>query len=352
MPMRKIDELTVGPDDTIRHALIRINQGGIQIVFVVDAERRLVGSFTDGDWRRGLEANVELSDPVSGVMNASPVTLREGQKERYALALMRRRGVRQLPIIDDERRLVDIVTMDELMAPGRHPSWVVIMAGGLGTRLRPFTHALPKPMLPIGDRPLLEIMIEHLAGQGFGRFFLSVNYMPEAMESHFGDGEKLGVTIQYLTETKQLGTAGALSLLPERPTAPVLVMNGDILTTLDAAKLIAYHRQSGAPATICARTYARRVPYGVLRLDGNERFAGLDEKPLRTELVSAGINVLSPEAIDLLSPDQPFDMPSLMDTVRDRLGAPAVYRMKEYWLDIGQIDDLQQAQVDVQNHFN
>jgi dTDP-glucose pyrophosphorylase len=351
MAKRNIEELIVGPSDSIRHALIRINQGGIQIAFVVDGERRLVGSFTDGDWRRGLEAEVELGDPVSTVMNVAPVTLREGRPERQALALMRRRGVRQLPIVDEQGRLTDIVTMDELLAPGRQPSWIVIMAGGLGTRLRPFTHAVPKPMLPIGDRPLLEIMIEHLAGQGFGTFFLSVNYMPEAMEQHFGDGERLGVSIRYLIETRQLGTAGALALLPEAPTAPVMVMNGDLLTTLDAARLIQFHRDNGAPATICARNYARRIPYGVLKLDERERYAALEEKPLRVELVSAGINVLSPEALALIPSGEPCDMPGLMDSVRERLGAPAVYRMREYWLDIGQIEDLQQAQADVHNLF-
>jgi NDP-sugar pyrophosphorylase family protein len=171
------------------------------------------------------------------------------------------------------------------------------------------------------------------------------------MESHFGNGARLGVTIDYMLESEQLGTVGALSLLPEEPTDPVLVLNGDVLTTLDGAKLLRFHNASQAPATMCVRDHSWRVPYGVVQLDDANRYSAMTEKPLRTELVSAGINVLSPEAINLIPRGQAIDMPALMDSVRERIAPPAIYKMSEYWLDIGQVDDLHRAQSDVTKLF-
>lgn len=346
-----LNDVVVSPETSIREALLHISRGGLQIALVVDADRRLIGSFTDGDWRRGLEQDVELSDPVSKVMNPAPITVQQGATPAQTVAVMREHSIRQLPIVDPAGRIVDLVTLDELLRPGRRKSWVMLMAGGLGSRLRPLTYATPKPMLPLGERPILEILIEHLANQGFGRFFISVNYKAEKIEAHFGDGRQLGVSIEYLSETERLGTAGALRLLPDRPSAPILVMNSDILTTLDAGRLVDFHVTGGAPATICAREHVTRIPYGVLKIGADGKYAGMVEKPVRNDLISAGINVLSPECLALLGSAGPVDMPALMDRVHKSLGAPTVYRMKEYWLDIGQIEDLERAQSEVNDLF-
>jgi NDP-sugar pyrophosphorylase family protein len=207
-------------------------------------------------------------------------------------------------------------------------------------------------LLPIGGRPLLEITLDNLARQGFERFYLSVNYRAEMIEEHFGDGSRFGVKIDYLNETERLGTAGALRLLREHnPQVPLIVINGDILTTVDGRLLLMFHQQHRGPATVCVREHNYRVPYGVVMLNEQGGYGRIDEKPLRKELISAGINVVSPEALDLLPKKGPIDMPDFLRTIAATLGAPAIYPLREYWLDIGHLDDLNRAQTDVLGLF-
>ena len=292
-----------------------------------------------------------LQDPVSTVMNANPLTSGDGQSRDAAIVLMRDKLIHQLPVVDKDGRVVGLITLDGVLRELRQETLVVLMAGGLGTRLRPLTEATPKPLLPVGGRPLLEITIENLARQGFVNFALSVNYKAKMFRNHFGSGENLGVDIQYLQETERLGTAGALRLLPQRPTTPILMMNGDILTNLDARRLVQYHREHGAAITMCVREYEWKVPYGVVSMTNNYRVASLEEKPSRREFVNAGIYVVSPEALDHLPETGSIDMPNLIDKVGSVSGAAAVYPLHEYWLDIGHLDDLQRAQEDLPGLF-
>jgi dTDP-glucose pyrophosphorylase/predicted transcriptional regulator len=349
--MTKLSDILVRPELDMLQALQRIEQGSAQIVLVVDAGNRLLGTVTDGDVRRAILRGVRLDAPVSAVMNANPMSIEDGMSQEAAIALMRDKVLHQLPVVDRERRVVGLITLDAVLRAFRGDTTVVLMAGGLGSRLRPLTDATPKPLLPIGGRPLIEITIENLARQGFGRFLLSVNYKADMFREHFGDGQRFGVEIGYLEESEQLGTAGALRLLPDRPGTPILVMNGDILTALDARLLMLHHREQGAPATMCVREYDWKVPYGVVRMDGGGRLAAFEEKPSRREFVNAGIYVLSPEALELLPPAGAVDMPTLFDLVSARLAAPAVYRLREYWLDIGHLDDLRRAQAELPSLF-
>jgi dTDP-glucose pyrophosphorylase len=339
-------EICIAPDLPILQALQRIEQGAAQIVLVVDEQTRLLGTVTDGDVRRAILRGVGLDQPVSMVMNQNPLTVPSSTTQEAAMALMRARAVHQLPIVDDDGRVIDLITLDAALRAMREETIVVLMAGGLGSRLRPLTDSTPKPLLPIGGRPLLEITISTLARQGFGRFFVSVNYKADMFRHHFAEGKNFGVEIGYLEENERLGTAGALRLLPERPSAPVLVMNGDILTNLDARQLVLFHRQQGTAATMCVREYEWRIPYGVVRMaDG--RLSEFEEKPSRREYVNAGIYVLSPEAIAQIPPEGALDMPALFRQVAQTIGPPAVYPLREYWLDIGHLDDLQRAQDDI-----
>jgi dTDP-glucose pyrophosphorylase/CBS domain-containing protein len=342
----------VTPETPIVTAMGVLNDATVKLVFVVGPDRTLEGVVTDGDIRRGLVEGAKLDAPISTIMNRTPLVLRPADDRSQALESMRARGARYIPELDAEGRIQRILSDEEIAIATEGDVTIVLMAGGLGMRLRPLTDKTPKPLLPIGGRPLLEITIDNLKRQGFTRFVIAVNYMADKIETHFGDGSRMDIDIAYLREEERLGTVGPLRLLPVKPTGPVLVMNGDILTTLDARRLIAFHREAGVPATMCAREHVWRVPYGVLRIDADGCFAGVDEKPARRELISAGINVLSPEALDLIPPKGAYDMPQLFERVRAELRAPAVFKLDDYWLDIGHLEDLRRAQDDVGDLFS
>jgi dTDP-glucose pyrophosphorylase/predicted transcriptional regulator len=342
--MRNIRDILVSRDTLIITAMQHLEKGAAQIVLVVDAQDRLLGTVTDGDVRRAVLRGTGLNQPVSEAMNATPVTAQATITQEAAVALMRERSVHQLPLLDGER-VFGLITYDEALTALREQTLVMLVAGGLGSRLRPLTDNTPKPLLAIGGKPLLEITIANLARQGFARFVIAVNYKADMFRAHFASGKSLGVDISYLQEDESLGTAGALRLLPERPSAPMLVINGDVLTNLDARQLLLFHREQGVAATMCVRDYEWHIPYGVVRIDRG-RLAEFEEKPTRREFVNAGIYALSPEALDQIPPAGPLDMPDLFRRVALNIGAPAVYPLREYWIDIGHLDDLQRAQRD------
>lgn len=338
--------LLVSPSTCIIEAMRRIDQGASQIVLVVDEAQRLLGTVTDGDVRRAILRGVDLNSTVAAIMNEHPLAVAPNVGHDAVFALMRTRKIHQVPVLDAEGSVLDLITLDAALRALRQETLVVLMAGGLGSRLYPLTETTPKPLLHVGGRPLIETTITTLARQGFGRFMLAVNYKAEMFQSHFGSGEQIGVEIDYLHEKEKLGTAGALRLLKERPTAPLLVMNGDILTNLDARRLVTFHRELGRAATMCVSEYEWQVPYGVVQLE-NGLLAGFEEKPKRREFVNAGIYLLSPNALDYIPESGAVDMPTLLSLIAAQLGPPAIYPLKEYWLDIGRLDDFQRAQNDI-----
>jgi dTDP-glucose pyrophosphorylase len=344
--MRPLDDLMTVAETPILKALNQIEKGAAQIALVTDAAGRLMGTLTDGDVRRGILRGIGLDAPVSAVMNHNPVTVANGTTRDEAIVLMRDRGIHQLPVLDSEQRVVDLITLDDALHRLQGETIVVLMAGGLGSRLQPLTNTTPKPLLPIGGRPLLEITISHLARQGFGRFFVAINYKADVFRNHFAGGKNLGVEIDYLQEDEKLGTAASLRLLPSRPTAPIVVMNGDILTNLDVRQLLLFHRQQDVHATMCVREYEWRVPFGVVQMNDGY-LIGFEEKPTRREFVNAGIYVLSPVALDQIPHSGPLDMPALFRNVAQNLSPPAIYPLREYWLDIGHVEDLLRAQEDI-----
>lgn len=346
----RYEQVLVGSDATVLQVVEVIDRGGLQIALVVDENRRLLATVTDGDVRRGLLGGVGLDAPVTKIMRESPIFVREEDGPQAALRLMRERSIHHVPVLDSEGRVVGLEFVDELIGLERQDTWIVLMAGGLGVRLRPLTDTIPKPMLPVGGRPLLESIIRNFADQGYRRFFLSVNHRREVVQGHFGDGSELGVEIEYLIEEQQLGTAGALSLLPERPTKPFVVMNGDLLTSVRVQNLLSFHADQQAQATMCAREYTMQVPYGVVQMEGS-RLIGIQEKPVHSCFVSAGIYALSPGVLDLIPRGSPLDMPDLFNAVMNAGQHAAVFPLREYWMDIGRIDDLERARTEFDQVF-
>jgi dTDP-glucose pyrophosphorylase len=347
--MNNWTRLLIRPDATLRQAIERIDAGGMQIALVVDAEHRLLGTISDGDVRRGILRGVALDAPASGVMNRAPTTAAPGEDRELLLAMMNARQLHRIPVVDSAGVLLGLETLDELVQPVPRDNIVVLMAGGLGARLRPLTQDCPKPMLMIGNRPILETILLNFIESGFRRFYFCVNYKAEMVIDHFGDGKRWGVDIRYVREREPMGTAGALSLLPESPQKPLIVMNGDLLTKTNFASLMDFHSSHDAAATMCIREYDYQVPYGVVKLD-DHRLVSVEEKPVQRFFVNAGIYVLSPEALAEIPPRQ-FDMPSLFDRLAAKGREVSVFPVREYWLDIGHLADLEKAHGDFERIF-
>jgi dTDP-glucose pyrophosphorylase len=340
--VKRWQQVLISPQASLHDALAVIDRTGSQMALVVDGERRLLGTLSDGDIRRALLKGVALGNAVAHAMHRSPVCARAGEDRESILATMRRRGLHQMPVLDGERRVVGLETYVDFFDTPRRANWVVIMAGGLGTRLGELTRETPKPMLPLGSRPLLETIVRGVAEHGFERIYLAVHYKSEQIEAHFGDGSQFGVDIRYLREDRRLGTAGALSLLPERPTLPLLVSNADLLTKEDFGLMVEHHAASGADATMAVRPYEMQVPFGVVR-ERDGQIAGIDEKPLQRFVVSAGIYVLAPRVLELVPREQCFDMPTLFEALIAGGGRARCHHVRGYWLDIGQLRDYERA---------
>ena len=275
---------------------------------------------------------------------ATPETSREEM-----LLWMREKLLHHLPVVDEVGRLVNLVTLDDLIGAIERPNWVVLMAGGLGTRLKPLTDVCPKPLLEVGGKPILEIAVERFAEQGFKHIFLSVNYKADMLRNYFGAGERWGLNIHYLHEPMRLGTAGSLTLLPQKPSHPVIVMNSDLITHIDFEALLRFHDTQHADATMVVRSYDVQVPYGVVRSDGIN-IMEIEEKPVHNFFVNAGVYVLSPDVLDYVPRDTFFDMPDLFQSMIKANKKTIAYPLREYWLDIGRLEEFERAQMEWGGH--
>lgn len=341
----------VRPDATILEALDVIDRAALRVAFVVDAERVLLGTLTDGDVRRALLRAVKLDARVSSIMNDQPIIAEPFETPATIRALMVSRGIQHVPLVDDRRRLIDVVVLEDLLEQPHTDHKVVLMVGGLGLRLRPLTETTPKPMLEVGGKPVLQITIERLTAQGFNNFTLCVNYLASRIEDHFGDGRDFGASIDYVRETDPLGTAGALRLLSTPPSRPFIVMNGDVLTTLNFRELLSFQTEHNAVATMAVRPYEMQVPFGVVTNDG-PRVVSFAEKPIQSFFVNAGIYALDPSVLAALPESGPCDMPTLFQRVSDSGGTTVVFPLREYWLDVGRHDDIALANRDYLDVFS
>jgi dTDP-glucose pyrophosphorylase len=348
-PKDKWRSALVSPETPAIEAVRIIESARLQIALVVDAEGRLLGTLTDGDVRRAILAGKNLANPVSGIMFTRPTTAAPETDRESLLSIMQAKVLRHIPIVDACGRLVGLESMMDMLSREELPNAVVLMAGGRGQRLRPLTDSCPKPLLRIGDKPILEIILENFISQGFRSFYISINYLAEKVVEHFGDGSRFGVSISYLREDQPLGTAGALTLLPELR-EPFLVMNGDLLTKVNFAHLLDFHASQQGAATMCVRPYTSQIPYGVVHVEGND-LVRIEEKPTQTVFVNAGIYVLSPQALPHIPRGQAFDMPSLFEALMAGKQKTLAFPVREYWIDIGRVGDYEQAQSDYSRHF-
>ena len=332
--------IALSPSDTVKEALAVINTNRIVLVF--DGGGNLLGTVTDGDIRRALLKGLDLEAPLEKVYHRDPITCPASASREHLLRVALEHEIYQIPLVDEKGKVVAIELIEDLLKPGIRPNRVVIMAGGLGTRLRPLTDDTPKPLLKIDGKPILEKIVVDFVRQGFRKITLCVNYKAEMIEEYFGDGSRFNAQITYLKEDKRLGTAGALSALKEEVKEPMVVMNGDILTNLDFGELLKFHLTQNAVATMGVREYEVQVPYGVVKVDGT-RITGIDEKPLHTFYISSGIYVLSPEALDYIPSGCFYDMPELFERLIAERRHCAPYPIREYWLDIGNINDFRRA---------
>lgn len=349
--MKNWRDVLIKPETTILEAMKIIDKTTMQFSAVVDEEMHLLGTVTDGDIRRGILKGLPLESRIGEVMNTTPICGQVGKQSFYYKKLMRERKLKQLPIVSKTNILLRILFSDDLELATQKANKVILMVGGLGTRLHPLTETLPKPMLNVGSRPILETIIESFKNYGFTNFVLCVNYKKEIIMDYFQDGFHLGVNIEYIEETKRLGTAGALSLLSEKPIEPFFVMNGDLLTKINFEQLLDFHNDTDSLATMCVREYEYQIPYGVIETD-NHKLLSIIEKPIHKSFVNAGIYVLDPGMLDHVPNDVFYDMPDLYKKLMSKDEKVSAFPLREYWLDIGQLDDYEQANGDYSEKFN
>jgi dTDP-glucose pyrophosphorylase len=348
--MDDLEQHLLGPSATVEDAIRAIDSNRAKIVLVVDDDRRLLGTVTDGDIRRALIRGIDLERSVEEVMNRHPTVASVDADQEQTLALMRINSFLQMPLVDRDGIVVGVETLTDLLEPGPRDNPIVLMVGGRGTRLKPLTDDRPKPLLPVGPKPLLETVIEGFVTQGFHRFFLCVNYRADMIREQFGNGERFGVTIDYVEEPEPLGTAGALSLLPPLGNLPMIVMNGDLLTKLNYGGILDFHVLQRAAATVAVRDFVFEVPYGVVEVHGDE-IKTIREKPEFRNFVNAGIYVLNAEVVGSLGRGRPVDMPDVIGRLLSGGRRVAAYPIREYWLDIGRPDDLHRADEDFEPRF-
>lgn len=341
------EKVVLSPEHSVRDALAVINEEALRVCLVVDHEQHLQGVVTDGDIRRAILNNVALTQSVTAVMNPIPITVSAKMARTELLELMRERSILSLPVIDEAGRLIGLETWEQAAQTPNYDNPVFIMAGGFGTRLRPLTDNCPKPMLKVGDKPILETLLSQFLKAGFKNIYISTHYMPEQITDYFGDGSAWGANIRYVHEETPLGTGGALGLLPaDIPALPLIMINGDVLTTVDFNRLLDFHNKYQPVATMCVREYDYQIPYGVISGDGH-RILEMQEKPIQRYFVNAGIYVVSPELFMNVPSQERIDMPTLLEQQIARQDEVLMFPIHEYWLDIGRMDDFHKAQLDI-----
>jgi dTDP-glucose pyrophosphorylase len=349
-----LEQVLLSPDASIREVMACVDRNAQGIALILDQDHRLIGTITDGDLRRAILAGTSLELPIHKLLeqNASasrppPITAPIGTPHAELIRLMTERSIRHIPLLDAQDRVADIALLADLVKELELPLQAVVMAGGLGTRLRPLTAELPKTMLPVGDHPLLERIVRQLQTVGIRRVTVATHYKPEKIIEHFGDGSSFGVELSYLREEQQLGTGGALGLM-RQPSEPLLVINGDILTQVDFRAMLDFHKEMRADMTVAVRHYGVQVPYGVVECEAS-RVLNFREKPEMSFFVNAGIYLLEPAVYRFVPKGDSFSMTDLIQWLLDAERTVVGFPIHEYWLDIGQLDHYEQAQADVKN---
>jgi len=350
LPVELWKESIISSHATVLQTMQAIDAGTSKIALVVDDNGRLLGSVTDGDVRRGILRSIGLEQSVEKIMNTSPLTAHYDTPREILLSTLQQRSLRHMPLVDNEGRVVGLIRVDDLVIPPPHDNIVVLMAGGRGSRLQHLTTDCPKPMLRIGGQPLLETILLKLIASGFKSFYISVNYKAEMIEDYFREGSAWNVDIRYIHEAQPMGTAGSLGLMLESPSKPFLVMNGDLLTTIDFNELLEFHTNHHSMATMAVRDYNFEVPFGVVKLD-DLSIIDIEEKPVQHFFVNAGVYVLNPGVLSYLPRSSYFDMPMLFQAMQQRNEKITAFPVREYCLDIGRPEDFAKANNDYERFF-
>jgi dTDP-glucose pyrophosphorylase len=341
MHAHRLRDCVVEESATIREAMVVLDRG-TQIAFVVDKQRKLLGTCTDGDVRRALLAGFGFDSPVIPHIEPQFVSVGPDSGRADVLDLMKARHIQQIPILSSEGALLGLHLLRELIGAMERPNWAVLMAGGKGTRLKPLTEGLPKPMIQVAGRPILERLVLHLVGYGIRRIFLSINYLGEMVEAYFGDGSQYGCSIEYLREDRPLGTGGSLALLPEIPEHPLIVMNGDLVTGLNVDELLAHHAKEEYAATLGIREYCHTVPFGAVHIQDG-RLRRISEKPTYSWMVNTGCYVLSPALVSRVPKNTEITIVTLIESAIARGESIGAFTVTQDWIDIGRIPDLAKA---------
>lgn len=349
--MKSFEKLKLTTDSTIKDALKIIDSGAMKIALVLNEENKLLGTISDGDVRRGLLRGLTLYDLVESIVHLNPIVCNVNDSKEDIIKVAVENKIHQIPIVNSHGNLVGVDEVDELLALPEYTNKVILMVGGLGTRLRPLTDERPKPLLEVGNKPILETIIANFAKYGFKNIILSVNYMSQMIEEYFGDGSRFGVTIEYVHEDKRMGTAGALSLMRDELTEPFFVMNGDLLTNVNFEHMLEYHLRNNASATMGVREYDFQVPYGVVNVD-DYNILSIEEKPTHKFFVSGGMYVLNPETLNHIPENTFYDMPTLFEQLIVNKQKAISFPIREYWLDIGRVSDFDRANSEYHGVFN
>ena len=343
-------KISLRVNSTIADALGVINSGAVKIALVVDSDNKLLGTLSDGDIRRALLRKESLNETINGVYFKNPTTANKGSSKEDLLRSCLINGITQVPIVDEDRKIIDLFIIDDGLQKKQHENHVVLMVGGLGTRLRPLTENTPKPMLKVGGKPILETIVKHFVDSRFTNITMCLGYKSNIIQDYFQDGSGFGANIDYIVEDRRMGTAGALTLLNKKLINPFFVMNGDLLTNIDFEKMLDFHIENDARATMCVREYDIEVPYGVVNIV-NEDITSIEEKPIHSFFVNAGVYLLNTECVNLIPKGEFYDMPSLFEELILNNEKTISFPLSEYWLDIGKISDYERADAEYRNVF-
>lgn len=339
----RIREICIPKTATLLQTMEAIQRGAIEIAMVVNENYKLLGTVTDGDIRRAILSGADINDSIARYMKKEFFSVHPKTSRAEVLDIMKAWAIRQIPVLNKKGQLIGLHLLQEMLGATPRDNWAVIMAGGRGERLRPLTDSLPKPMLRIAGRPILERILLHLVGFGIRKIFMAVHYKREIIENHFGDGKTFGCEISYLREEKPLGTGGALSLLPKYPTLPLIVINGDIVTQFDLESLFEFHRKGKFYFTVAVHEYLHTIPYGVIEVDRTGRVKNMMEKPSYSWKVNTGIYVIEPELLNIIPSKTFFTMPALIDSSLE-MGKPVgVFHIIDDWQDVGRHEELKKA---------
>lgn len=343
-------KLIISATDTIKRALQVIDEGAMRIAIITNNEDKVIGTITDGDIRRGLLQSLSLDSSIENIYFRNPILGHENDSKDLLIQKAISKQIYQIPIVNKQGKLTDVIDLATLIKIRKRKNKVILMAGGLGTRLRPLTENIPKPLLNVGNKPILETIIRNFAKHGFENITISVNYKANMIEEYFKDGKEFGVNIDYIKEEKRLGTAGALSLMEDIPKEPFFVMNADLLTDTDFESLLHFHHNENSMATMCVREYDFQVPYGVIQTDGS-KISSIIEKPIEKFFVNAGIYLLSPKVLEVIPKNEFYDMPTLFNALINNNKNVISFPLHEYWIDIGRIEEYEKANIEYSQIF-